>query len=177
MTDAELKDLVASLAVQQQEVNQQIRELGRQIGGIGNKFGSYTEGLMYSSLRRILQEKFGCDTVMHDVLRRRRAEGRQLQADMMGVANGRENRVVLVEVKSQLTPRDLDQVDRLVQDFPSFFPEHQGRTLEVVVASSDSRPEAEEAVLRRGYHLARASDEVFTLADPAGFEPRRIALN
>ena len=45
MTDIELKDLVASLAIAQketdrqlQETDKQLRELGKQIGGLGEKF-------------------------------------------------------------------------------------------------------------------------------------------
>jgi hypothetical protein len=56
MTDQELKDLVASLAADTQalklqmaasqaETDRQIRELGKQIGGLGNKFGTFTEGI------------------------------------------------------------------------------------------------------------------------------------
>ena len=62
MTDEELKDLVASLAVAQRETDRQLKEtdrqlketdrqlrkqlkeLGKQIGGLGEKFGGFTEG-------------------------------------------------------------------------------------------------------------------------------------
>ena len=39
MTDEELKELVASLAVAQRETDRQLKELGKQIGGLGEKFG------------------------------------------------------------------------------------------------------------------------------------------
>ena len=53
MTDAELKELVASLAIAQREndrqlketdrqLHKQLKELGRQIGGLGEKFGGFT---------------------------------------------------------------------------------------------------------------------------------------
>lgn len=68
MTDQELKDLVASLAEDtkrmkaeadkraaeldgyQKETARQIRELGKQISGLNNKFGTFTEGLALPSV-------------------------------------------------------------------------------------------------------------------------------
>ncbi|MDM8566917.1 hypothetical protein QUF74_14865 [Candidatus Halobeggiatoa sp. HSG11] len=67
MTDNELKELVASLAISQTETVQQFKEtrelldkiarenkrenkeLRQQIGGLGNKFGSFTEGMAFPS--------------------------------------------------------------------------------------------------------------------------------
>jgi hypothetical protein len=46
MTDDELKALVASLAVESKKTDRQLKELGKQIGGLGEKFGSFTEGLV-----------------------------------------------------------------------------------------------------------------------------------
>jgi len=69
MTDEELKQLVASLAIDQKEMakesnkrnketNKQLKELGKQIGGLGKKFGSFTEGLALPSMTKILRERF-----------------------------------------------------------------------------------------------------------------------
>jgi len=78
MTDNELKQLVASLAVSQKETNQQIKEmnqqtdkkineLGKQIGGLGRKFGSFTEGLALPSMQKILQNKFNMEVISPSV--------------------------------------------------------------------------------------------------------------
>lgn len=58
MTDNELKQLVTSIAIAQKETDQQIAKLGKQIGGLGRKFGSFTEGLALPSMQKILQNKF-----------------------------------------------------------------------------------------------------------------------
>jgi len=183
MTDRELRSLVASLAVSQKETDLQIKEtnrevwgqlkeLGRQIGGLGNKFGTFTEGLMWTSLTRMLFEHFGCDTVSPTTLKRRQSDGSELEVDVLGYSNGTANRVVVVEIKSQLTERDLDQFEGTLRCFGEYFPEHQGKTIEGVVAAIGIQTPMSEAVSRRGLHLARASDESFTLADPVGFQPR-----
>ena len=41
------------------ETDRQLKELGKQIGGLGNKFGSFAEGISYRSIERILRETFG----------------------------------------------------------------------------------------------------------------------
>jgi len=50
--------------------------------------------------------------------------------------------------------------------------QHNGKTIEGVVAAIGIAAPMSEAVSRRGLHLARASDESFTLSDPVGFQPK-----
>ena len=59
MSTAELKELLAGLVHSQKKTDLQLKELGKQIGGLGNKFGSFAEGLSYRSISKILREKFG----------------------------------------------------------------------------------------------------------------------
>lgn len=190
MTDEELKALVASLAVSQKETDRQImetnrqinetdrevkgqlKELGRQIGGLGSKFGTFTEGLMWPSLTRMLFDRSGCDTVSPTTLKRRQSDGSELEVDVLGYSNGTANRVVVVEIKSQVTERDLDQFESILRRFGEYFPEHKGKTVEGVVAALGIKTPMSEAVSRRGLHLARASNESFALADPVGFQPQ-----
>ncbi len=58
MTDEGLRQLVANLAVAQTKTDKQLKELGKQIGGLGEKFGSFTEGLALPSMTKILRERF-----------------------------------------------------------------------------------------------------------------------
>ena len=57
MSTAELQAIVEKLAISQAETDRQmkeskttvdiqLKELGRQIGGLGNKFGAFTEGMV-----------------------------------------------------------------------------------------------------------------------------------
>ena len=67
MTDEELKQLVASLAIDQKEMAKEsdkrnketdklLKELGKQIGGLGKKFGSFPEGLALPSMTKGLSK-------------------------------------------------------------------------------------------------------------------------
>ncbi len=94
MTDDELKDLVASLAVSQKKTDTQIKEtckqikkLGNKIGGLGIKFGSYTEGLALPSMQSILQDRFNMETIIPSV--RVKRNGKEI--DVLAFANGTIN--------------------------------------------------------------------------------------
>lgn len=159
------------LAESRKEVDRQIKELSRQIGGLGNKFGTFTEGLVWSSLQRILREHLGLHTLIIIPSRRRLPDGRELEVDMLGWNNGTDNRVAVVEIKSHLTRRDLDQFDRILRRLGDFFPEHKGKNAVGVIAAIDIRPPMDREVNRRGFHLAKASDENFELADAPRLPP------
>ncbi len=162
----------AELAESRREVDVLFKELSRQVGGLGNKFGSFTEGLALSSLRRILFERFRMECVARRPERRIKADGRDFEVDMLGWTNGPGARVVIVEIKSHLTRRDLDQVEDQLRNIGDFLPEHRGKAVEGLVAAIDISDPLEAEVLRRGLHLAKASNEIFWLADPEGFKPR-----
>jgi hypothetical protein len=182
-TDRQMNKVFQQMAESSRRVDQQLdrvdlqlAELGVQLGGIGNKFGSFTEGLVWSSLRRILFEKFRMDFVAPAPQRRKREDGRNLEADMLGWTNGTDNRVIVVEIKSQLGVRDLDQLDAILLRLGEFFPEHRGKTAEGMIAAVGITEPMESLVHQRGFHLAKASDDNFELADPVGFQPRRVRV-
>src|SRR3989442_924935 len=103
MSDSELRELVASLAKRHAETEaaqketaaahkltkQTVREVGRQIGYLGNKFGSFTEGLAFESVDKILRKRFHADNIMHrsKVFRGDHAE----EYDVLGLRNGVHN--------------------------------------------------------------------------------------
>ncbi len=175
-TDRQMNKVFREMAESSRRVDLQLAELGVQLGGIGNKFGSFTEGLVGSSLRRILFDKFRMDFVAPAPQRRKREDGRNLEADMLGWTNGTDNRVIVVEIKSQLGVRDLDQLDAILLRLGEFFPEHRGKTAEGMIAAVGITEPMESLVHQRGFHLAKASDDNFELADPVGFQPRRVRV-
>ena len=145
--------------LQLDRVDRQLAELGAQLGGIGNKFGTFTEGLVGASLRRILFERFQMDFVGPVPQRRKKEDGRNLEADMVGWTNGTDNRVIIVEIKSQVGVRDLDQLDAILQRFGEFFAEHRGKTAEGMIAAVGITEPKESLVHPRGFHLPKASDD------------------
>ena len=187
MTDQELKDLVAentrnvaTLIADNKETDRQFKEtdrrltlLSEQIGGLGNKFGSFTEGLAYPALYRILTEDFHLDTVAYRV--RQRRNGTEQEFDMVGSSNGANQRVVLVEIKSHLTEAELKKFEKKLAEFLRFFPEHRGKALYGLIAAVDVARGLEARAARRGLYLALAHDGTFALTSPAHFKAKSFS--
>ncbi len=201
MTDQELKDLVTSLAASQietdrelkelarsqretglqlkengreirelqRETDRQIKELGRQIGGLGEKFGTYTEGLAETGIRKLLKERFGTSAVTmgYQVTK----DGESMEIDGLGYSNTGRDAVYVVEIKSKLRRRGIDQLLRILRRFPEFFPQHRGKKLYGVLAVAEVPPPLVSKVLDQGIYLARLGSAV-ELAVPDDFEPR-----
>jgi hypothetical protein len=66
-TSEDVWQLLAELATAQKETDRQLKELGKQIGGLGAKFGSFTEGLALPSMETILGQQFGMEVISPSV--------------------------------------------------------------------------------------------------------------
>ncbi len=153
----------------QRETDRQIKELGRQIGGLGEKFGTYTEGLAETGIRKLLKERFGTSAVTmgYEVTK----NGESMEIDGLGYSNTGHDAVYVVEIKSKLRRRGIDQLLRILRRFPEFFPQHRGKKLYGVLAVAEVPPALVSKVLDRGIYLARLGSTV-DLAVPDDFEPR-----
>lgn len=203
MTDQELKDLVASLSINQQKMAEEaaisrkklseelaesskklneylakshkendkaMKELRQQIGGIANKFGSFTEGLALPSMTKILTEKFGMTTINPSV-RVRDKNGNEQEIDVLAYANGEINTAFIVEVKSHLREEGIEQLLKQCRDFPVLFPELAHKKLYGILAAVDANQQLQQKVLAQGLYFAKIHDEQFSLCVPKDFKP------
>ena len=192
MSDQELKALIADLAKQhakteaaqqrteaaqqrtqaaQQRTEETLRQVTQQLGGLGNKFGSFTEGLAFASMRRVLRRHFHVDDVSMRRLVHRNGQAQEF--DMVGVANGKRREVYLVEIKSELNEEELQKYLRKLQAFFDYFPVYRGLKLYGIISAVDVRGALADRVLHAGLYLATASDENFKLVKPPrDFKPK-----
>jgi hypothetical protein len=181
MTDLELKEFVATLAVRQAETDRQIRnsqartdrqieELGKQLGGLGQKFGGFTEGMAFPSMQKILRERFGMDVISVRNIARR--DGRSLEIDVLAYSNAKVNAVYVVEVKSHLREDGLQQMLGILREFHEFFPGHEDKKVYGILAAVDIPEDLQRRVLQEGIYLARIHDETFEIRVPDSFQPR-----
>jgi len=179
MTDQELKDLVASLAVAQKETDRELKErftetdrqlknLGREIGGLGNTFGRFTEGFMLESLECILREKFQLRYTVQNA----HGPNRSIEYDLIAYENTTINTVIAVEIKTQLTEDAILQVKRQLELFPSIFPEHKDKKLFGAIAAVTDKEKLHEMLWKEGLYYFCASDDVVKLKIPKGFQPK-----
>jgi hypothetical protein len=174
MTDDELKQLVASLAIAQKEMakdtDKQLKELGKQIGGLGKKFGSFTEGLALPSMTKILRERFKMEVISPSV--RVSKNGIDAEIDVLAYANSAINEVYVVEVKSHLREEAITQLNSLMANFKMLFPEHKDKKLYGIIAAVDISEALKKRVLAAGFYMARIQDETFSLDVPDEFQAK-----
>nr|VFK47372.1 MAG: hypothetical protein BECKTC1821E_GA0114239_10836 [Candidatus Kentron sp. TC]VFK49955.1 MAG: hypothetical protein BECKTC1821D_GA0114238_10858 [Candidatus Kentron sp. TC] len=108
-----------------EETDRQLKELGRRIGGLGDKFDYFTEGLALPSMERILKEQFGMIAIAPRLYIRE--NGEEMEIDVLAWANDDINLAVPVEVKSRVKQESIEQLQKLVGHFREFFPEHRGK--------------------------------------------------
>ena len=151
------------------------KENQRMLGELGNKFGSFAEGMALPSMQKILEEEFGMTTFMPRI--RIKKNGQTQEIDMVSFANGSLNTVVIVEIKSHLKGKDVEQVQNIMNKFYDIFPEHKGKKLYGIVAYIDASEEGKNRALKSGLYLASIHDEVFELKVPATFVPKDFSKN
>jgi len=170
MTDNELKELVASIAIAQKKTDQQITELGKQIGGLGRKFGSFTEGLALPSMQKILQNKFKMETISPSV--RVKRDGQEIEVDVLAYANSTINEVYIVEVKSHLREEGITQLQKMMKKFRCFFPEHYDKKLYGILAAVDMSNELKQKIRALGFYSATIKEDIFSLDVPSDFQAK-----
>jgi len=132
MTDIELKNLVASLAVSQAKTDEQIREtkdaikdmsitlknLGLNVDGINKTTGLEAEEFFYSSLNKEkILNNVRFDSIMSNILVDK--DDRTHEMDIF-LENG--NSVGIVEVKHRVKEKDIKQLKKIVDNFSFFHP-------------------------------------------------------
>ncbi|MFD2569105.1 hypothetical protein ACFSUS_00580 [Spirosoma soli] len=164
------RQILREIVQSQQETDRITKRNAKLIGDLGNKFGSFTEGMAFPSMERVLREQFGMTTVTTRYKAQR--NGDTIEIDVLGLANGTVNAVVIVEVKSHLKEHDVEQMLRITERFYEFFPEHNGKKLYAVLAFVDGAYEVQKQALRAGLYIARIHDEVFELLPTDEFTPK-----
>src|SRR5574341_158634 len=187
MTGEQLREIVAQTSREvdrmskevdraQKETARQIKEVNKQLGALGNKFGSFTEGLALPSMEKVFYGDFGLGVVQPRA--RSRQNGRTMEIDVLAHDHpGGSMDVFIIEVKSHLTEEGIEQIKKKIDEFPKFFPWAYDRTIYGVIAAVDIPDNVRDKVLKEGLYLARISDGTFTMQVPRGFKPKAFFPN
>ncbi len=192
MTDQEMRDLVAKIIQTQAETAEQmkgtdrkfaemaqeventakqVKQVNKQLGELGNRFGSFTEGMALPSMEKILRKEFG----INDISPRRKAfhNGHSLEIDVFAYdSTGEKKEVYLVEIKSRLTDDAIKQMQNTIAEFPKFFRDLADHKIYGIIAAVDIPESLRAEVLKQGFYLARLSDDTFKLTVPRGFKAK-----
>ena len=151
------------------ELSETSKNHGQQIGGLGNKFGSFTESLAEPSLRRILEKNLEADYQGWLLCGRSRGS-KDLEVDAWATARNGSGAAYLVEVKSRFKPKHINQVFRIVEKFREYRPEYRNKDVYPMLAVVEISAGHRELVWGSGITLIDIADGVFKLAEqPEGF--------
>jgi predicted ribonuclease toxin of YeeF-YezG toxin-antitoxin module len=165
MTNQEIEGLLARTVALNAETaalikqsQQETRDLKKQIGELGIKFGSFTEGMAYPSMAKILARQFKVKVVGANMKARR--NGRTMEVDVIGSS---PEAVYVVEVKSHLNEEGLQRMLKTLAEFTDFFTDHQGKQVYGILAAVHIDRAMAARVRKHGLYVARISDDTFRL--------------
>jgi Holliday junction resolvase-like predicted endonuclease len=159
MTDDELKALVASLAVSQQETIRKLDKLGELYGNIGQNQGDVAEEFFFNSLANDTH----LGSIHFDDIEKNGHKRRGKTEEEYDIIMTNGDAVGIVEVKYKAHENDLDKLDRNMQNFKKLFPIYQNYKQYGAIASFQINDSAKREALKRGYFvLQRSGDLVHT---------------
>ncbi len=173
---AEIRQILAELATNQTKTQKTMDELAvgqkqnqKQLGELGNKLGSFAEGLAYPTVERIMVEQFKMDRVGPLLIRK---GSDTLEIDAFGYSNGSTNTLIAGEIKSHFREDHIEQIERICQKIREFMPEHAGKKVHGMVIFVKGEQNAIDLAAKRGIYTVQANDENFKLRSPKHFIPR-----
>jgi hypothetical protein len=169
-TDRKIRETSAQIQETDRILKRQMADLNKQIGGLGNKFGRFTEGLLTPSLEKLLYRRFKVESVFCN-MRNRLDGGDHIQLDVFGVSRRRKEAFV-VEIKNSLGEDELQQTLGILEAFPRHFPEFHDYKLFGVIAAVDIPEAMRNRTLKAGIWIVRASNALCKVDVPPGFQPK-----
>ena len=170
-TDLQLKETVQQLKETDKQLSKQLKNLAEQIGGLGNKFGSFTEGWAFPSMVKVLRNQFKMESIATN-FQVKHDDGKIMELDVFAYSNGNLNTACIVEVKSHIREEDIQQLLRQLTRLREFLPEHANKKLYGILAGVQFPKQMKEKIWEQGLYLAAIHDEHFTLQVSDNFQPK-----
>ena len=171
----QLRETAQSVKKTELQVQEQWRELNRQVGGLGDQLGSYSEIFVVPAMAEVLTHRFQVDRLFRRV--RVRRGGGTLELDMLaypGPGSSHGEAVFVVKVESRLGEEALDRMQAILRDVHGFLPELAGRQVYGILAAVNASGEVGEKALREGIYLASIHDGQFEVQVPDGLPAPRF---
>jgi hypothetical protein len=151
-----------------QETDRIVRQLSKEIGNLGGKWGRFVENMVAPACETIFTSR---GIPVHKVAQRVRGKlnGDTLEIDVL-VNN--ENHVLAVEVKSSLSVEDVKEFITDLEQFRQFFPEYNQKQLYGAVAGIEIEQGADKYAYRQGLFVLTQSGENVVILNNDQFQPK-----
>jgi len=176
MTDQELKDLVASLAVESKKTDEQLRKTDKQlkktdeqlkrtdeklnrvakiIGSIGNNQGDVAEEYFINSLK----EKLCIGSLNFDYLIPNYIIAGKHIADEFDILLVNGESVAIVEVKYKVHPSDVEKLPRKIANLKKL-PQYKGYKVYAGIAGFHIPSSAKKSAIEKGYFILQRKGDI-----------------
>ena len=177
---AETDRQIEKTARQIEKTDRQMEKTDRQIQKIGGRFnqrwGALVESLVEGKLVKIFQDRKIDITQTHtrskSEWRKSKNHVERREFDII-VANGTE--VVVVEVKTVLTPQDVNCFLETLRDFKNYFPRYKKETVYGATAYLSCENKSDSLAEKEGLFLIRATGDSASLVNQKDFKPKAFA--
>jgi len=176
-TPQEINNLMADLILSQRETDRKIKEVNQRIGGLGNSWGDFLEGLAKPGLLEYFSDK-GIE--VHNIfsnVKEFRDNKKYYEIDLLLFNN---KYVIAVEIKSKLTTenveRHIEQMKRIQEQPPHVF-NLQGKTLIGAIAAISAEPDVIEFAIQSGFFILVQKSNLIEAINQPDFRPKEWKLD
>lgn len=170
MTDEELKQLVANLAVSQQQTDEQmkrtdeqlkrtdekLKSIGIQLGNMSKNQGDVAEEFFFNSL--VKDTRLG-NIHFEDITKNMQKHRANIQEEYdLVMTNG--DAIGIVEVKYKAHENDLNKLERKMRHFKALFPIYSTYKVYGAIASFHINDDAKREALNRGFFVLQRTGKV-----------------
>ncbi|MGB0879826.1 MAG: hypothetical protein ACPGTO_04605 [Polaribacter sp.] len=157
MTDQELKDLVASLAIQSAKTDAKLNKIATMYGGVANNQGKVVEEFYFNTLKaKPVLGTMKFDFIDKNITRSKGAI--QDEYDII-LVNGKD--VFIIEVKYKAHENDLNRL--LNKKYPNFkilYPEYKNYTHHLALATFHIEEELIQKALKNNVNILRRKGNI-----------------
>ncbi|MCY4643548.1 MAG: hypothetical protein OXB88_02930 [Bacteriovoracales bacterium] len=167
-TDRQIKEMAKETDRQIEENKKRIRYLDNLFTG---QWGKLIESLVRGDLVKLLQER-GVQVNRLAQVTSDEIDGKEYEYDLIAI-NGSE--VVVVEVKTTLSVKDVDHFIEKLQHFKKVFPEYKDRKIFGAVAYLKANEGAGKNSEKKGLFVIRATGNSASITNSSKFQPKVFA--
>ena len=161
----EMKDFKDESLHYREEAERDRKSMNRQWGELANRLGTLVEDIVAPNLPRVARDLLGCPQPdLFGVRMRRRFNGESREYDALLVC---PKFVLINQTKSRLISASVDDLLRVLAEFPQVFPEYADRRFVGVLASLYPDPSIITYATSNGVLVMGMGDETMEVLNPS----------
>jgi hypothetical protein len=156
---------------EQAKTDKQIKDLNKVRGEYFMDRAEYTEMIMAPSVREMLLEEYGYQYFDRN-LESTSLDNKSIQIDAIAWSNSERNELVIIEIKTKLKEKHIEDHKKRINYFDEYFPKFVGLKKIGMIVALEAKEELIKKVNDAGFYFASFKDDLTTMKNRKGFEPK-----